>query len=483
LPPSISTCITSRCDFLNSYVAVATDHEEAAQRKKEKIRRRQILPMTYDDAIQFLYNLRLFGTKLGLANTFRLAELSGKPHEQLRFIHVAGTNGKGSTCAMLESIYRTAGLRVGLFTSPHLVSFAERMQVNRRLIPEADVVRLLQGLQPLLQQFPEEGHPTFFELVTVMALRYFAEHRCDLVILETGMGGRLDATNIVTPLTSVITNVQHDHQKWLGETLTAIATEKAGIIKPGVPALTAAEEPDALRVIEEKARQENAPLTRVTAADANRPPLDAIHLPLHGAHQRLNAALAVATVRALTGTIAVTEDAIRRGLSTVYWPGRLQSVRTSSGQTIVLDGAHNPAGAEALRLAFQTEFPTAKPTLIFGVFQDKDSASMVHSLSPIAARIVLVPVHSARSEDPARLVPACREMNPNAPIAVCGSLAEALEQTARDPLVVVAGSLYLVGEAMELLHLATVPANDEKKLNEWGRFKSAADRSTGIPSV
>lgn len=434
--------------------------------------------MTYAEAIEFLYNLRLFGTKLGLANTFRLAELSGNPHEQLRFIHVAGTNGKGSTCAMLESVYRAAGLRVGLFTSPHLVSFAERMQVNRRVIAEDDVVRLLQEMQPLLRQFPEDGHPTFFELITVMAMRYFAAQQCDLVILETGMGGRLDATNIVTPLASVITNVQYDHQKWLGQTLTAIASEKAGIIKPGVPIITAADEPEVLRVIEQKARQENAPLTRVTAADAQRSPPGGIDLPLHGAHQRLNAATAIATVRALADKIAVSDDALQRGLSTVYWPGRLQQVRTSEGRTIVLDGAHNPAGAEALRLAFQTEFPTARPTLIFGVFQDKDSASMVHSLTAIAARIVLVPVHSARSEDPARLVPACREMNPNAPIAVCGSLAEALEQTARDPLVVVAGSLYLVGEAMELLRLATVPTSDEKRLNESSQIAHATQTRT-----
>src|SRR5215471_3959814 len=227
--------------------------------------------MNYSDAIQFLYDLRWFGTKFGLKNTFRLAELAGNPQDRLRFIHVAGTNGKGSTCAMLESIYRGAGLRTGLFTSPHLISFGERIQVNRQPISEPEVVRQVHELQPSLLQFPAEEHPTFFEVVTVMALRHFAAQKCDLVVWETGLGGRLDATNIVTPLASVITNIQYDHQKWLGETLAAIASEKAGIIKPGIPVLTATDEPEALKVIHEIARARKAPLIPVTPADTRVP--------------------------------------------------------------------------------------------------------------------------------------------------------------------------------------------------------------------
>ena len=186
----------------------------------------------------FLYDLRLFGAKFGLENTFKLAALAAIRRTELRFIHVAGTNGKGSTCAMLESIYRAAGLRVGLFTSPHLVAFGERIQVNRQLDrAKRDVVAAGRRDAAVARRaFPDaDAHPTFFEVVTVMALRYFAEQKCDLVIWETGLGGRLDATNIVTPLASVITNIQFDHQKWLGETLARIAAEKAGIIKPGSP--------------------------------------------------------------------------------------------------------------------------------------------------------------------------------------------------------------------------------------------------------
>src|SRR5664280_556175 len=205
--------------------------------------------MTYAEAVQFLYGLRLFGAKFGLENTVKLAALAGNPQNGLRFIHVAGTNGKGSTCAMLESIYRAAGLRVGLFTSPHLVSFRERIQVNRQLIPESEVIRLVSEIRPLLQQFSADNHPTMFEVVTVMALKFFAEQKCDLVIWETGLGGRLDATNIVTPLVSVITNIAFDHQPWLGDTLGKIAAEKAGIIKPGVPVITATDATETLWVI------------------------------------------------------------------------------------------------------------------------------------------------------------------------------------------------------------------------------------------
>src|SRR5690348_6967410 len=205
--------------------------------------------MTYAEAIQFLYSLQLFGANFGLETPRKLAALAGNPQDNLRFIHVAGTNGKGSTCAMLESIYRAAGLKVGLFTSPHLVSFRERIQINREWISQTDVVQLVQEMQQLLKNFSPAAHPSFFELVTVMALRYFAEKGCELVMWETGLGGRLDATNIVTPLASVITNIQFDHERWLGPTLAAIAYEKAGIIKPGIPVLTAADQPAALEVI------------------------------------------------------------------------------------------------------------------------------------------------------------------------------------------------------------------------------------------
>jgi dihydrofolate synthase / folylpolyglutamate synthase len=418
--------------------------------------------MSYSEAIQFLYGLRLFGAKFGLENTFKLAALAGNPQDRLRFIHVAGTNGKGSTCAMLEGIYRAAGLRVGLFTSPHLVSFRERIQVNRQLIPENEVVRLVGELQPWLKQFPAGHHPTFFEVVTVMALKSFAEQKCDLVIWETGLGGRLDATNIVTPLASIITNIALDHQPWLGDTIEKIAAEKAGIIKPGVSVITAAEEPEALAVIERTAREKSAPLEVIAAKRL----ASTLAPPLLGEHQRLNAALAMATVKLLQGEIPLSDVAIRNGLTTVDWPGRLQLVTRPSGQKFLLDGAHNVAGAQVLGRALEKHFSGAKRTLILGVLQDKDWRHICETLAPLAARIFTVPVASERTADQQDLAMACRPTNPSAEVMACNSVAGALERAVGDDFVVVAGSLYLVGEALELLGLSPVTPG-ERALNDW----------------
>ena len=422
---------------------------------------------SYEKAVQFLYQLQWFGSRFGLENTLKLAALSGNPQERLRFIHVAGTNGKGSTCAMLESIYRAAGMRVGLFTSPHLISFRERIQVNRAPIPETDVIRLVEELQADFQQFSAEDHPTFFEAVTVMALRYFAEQDCDLVIWETGLGGRLDATNIVTPLASVITNVQLDHQKWLGETLPQIASEKAGIIKPDVPVITSADEPDAFAVLQKTALEKRAPLTRVESIhDLRESKLDSA-LPLLGEHQLRNAALALAVVKVLQKTIPVSEPEIRHGLASVQWPGRMQIHTTASGQRFVLDGAHNVAGAEALAAALKSYIADARRTLILGILQDKDWAAICRILVPLAQRVILVPVQNQRTTTPEQLLATCRAANPTAEIFSQPSLANALSETASDPLVIISGSLYLVGEALERMGATAMPACNERGLNEW----------------
>ena len=436
--------------------------------------------MTYADSIQFLYGLRLFGTKLGLENTCKLAAIAGDPHRQLRFVHVAGTNGKGSSCAMLESIYRHAGLRVGLFTSPHLVSFRERIQVNRELISEGDVIRLVQQIQGWLGDFSPGWHPTFFEVVAVLALRYFVERECDLVIWETGLGGRLDATNIVTPLASVITNVQFDHEKWLGDTVAEIASEKAGIIKSGVPIITAADHPDALTVITQVAARQRAPLTRVSSADATEPPLDAIQLPLRGEHQKINAVLAVATVRRLSKLIPVSEQSLRRGLERVDWPGRLQKHVTPDGRLVLLDGAHNPAGAQTLRDAVQSYFPGRAPALVLGVMRDKDWAGMLQILLPIASRVLLAPVQTERTASPDDLRLECARIRPGLDATACASLEEALRLTEREPFVLITGSLHFIGEALELLKLLPNSAG-ERKLNEWDASGTPASGAIAQP--
>ena len=386
----------------------------------------------YQQAIDFLYGLQVFGTKFGLENARRLAALAANPERALRFIHVAGTNGKGSTCAMLESIYRDAGLRVGLYTSPHLVRFGERIQANRALMPDSDIVRLVDEAKGWLKQFSEKDHPTFFEVVTVMALRYFAEQRCDLVIWETGMGGRLDATNIVTPVASVITNVQMDHQQWLGDSIEKIAFEKAGIIKPGVPVITAATGA-ALDIIEKVAGELRAPISIVNQ--------EADIQPLPGKHQRMNAAVALETARVLPLPTSP--------LATVAWPGRLQAVGK-----FILDGAHNLPGIEALEREL-----SGRPTVIFGVLRDKDWPAMARAVAKRASRLLFVPVKSKRGLPPPELLTVAAG-------TVCDSLANALEQVKADEKVVITGSLYLVGEAMELLGVASAPPTDERSLNE-----------------
>jgi dihydrofolate synthase/folylpolyglutamate synthase len=408
----------------------------------------------------------MFGFKPGLETPRKLAEVAGSPQDRLRFIHVAGTNGKGSTCAFLESIYRAAGLRVGLFTSPHLVSFRERIQINRTLIPEADVARLAKELCSDIGGQPGTAllRPTFFEFVTVMALRWFAEQHCDSVIWETGLGGRLDATNIVTPLASVITNIAFDHTQWLGDTLAKIAAEKAGIIKPGVPVIISVDAPEALEIIRQRAAELAAPLAIVNGAA----PASSSYckLGLRGGHQQVNAALAVATARALQPVLPVSESAIQRGLETVWWPGRFQVERTAGGQTLVFDGAHNPAGAAALRAALAAEFPAHEPALVIGVLADKDWREVTRALAPLARRIYAVPVRSQRTLASETLAAACRELNPQAQVQACPSLAEALQHCATAPFVVITGSLYLVGEALERLGFAG-EARGERDLNEW----------------
>jgi dihydrofolate synthase/folylpolyglutamate synthase len=449
--------------------------------------------MTYTEALNHLHGLAVFGARFGLETTRKLAASLGNPHERLRFIHVAGTNGKGSTCAMLENVYRSAGWRVGFFTSPHLVSFRERIQINRQLISEADVARLVEEVQQAANrgipsrsgdgegQWPSEhasavttccgsqsrvsGEPTFFEFVTVMALKYFAERQCDLVIWETGLGGRLDATNIVTPLASVITNIALDHQQWLGDTLGKIAAEKAGIIKPGVPVLTAADAPEAVAVIREVAERAGAPFTLVAGElKAGLETGAPLALPLRGAHQRRNAALAMAVVRALQDRLPVSEAALRHGLETVQWAGRLQVVKVS-GREFLLDGAHNLDGVRALVAALRSGFSGQSFALVLGMLGDKDCELMARELAPMAARIVAVRVASNRSMEPAVLAELCRRANPAANVTAHESVKGALEALGGEPRVVIAGSLYLIGEAMERLGLDA--AAGERGLNEW----------------
>ena len=421
--------------------------------------------MTFAESLQFLRDLQWFGARMGLETTRELARHFGHPEDRLRLIHVAGTNGKGSTCAMLESVYRHTGLRVGLYTSPHLVRFSERIQINRNPVSEGDVSRLASELKLALDHLAIK--PTFFEAVTIMALRYFAAQACDLVILETGLGGRLDATNIVTPLASVITNVQLDHQAWLGNTLEQIAFEKAGIIKPFRPLISGIEPGVALDTVLKVAVERGAMVTLSRHPGPYSTKWAGLELPLLGDHQWQNATTALATVQELQPVIQVSDSAIEAGLRGVRWPGRFQVLERKDGKRIVLDGAHNPSGMESLRAGLEHIFPGRRIRLILGAMRDKDWRGMCRIIAPLSGSVLVVPTGSDRGAETGMLEKACREANPRATVSHRQSLAEALEMPGAEEITVITGSLHLIGEATELLLPAGMQEHDERALNEW----------------
>jgi dihydrofolate synthase/folylpolyglutamate synthase len=335
---------------------------------------------------------------------------------------------------MLESITRAAGIKTGLFTSPHLVRFNERIRVDGIPIDDEAVVRGIHQIQSLID---EERHPTFFEITTALAFDYFRGQDVDLVILETGLGGRLDATNVVNPLISVLTSIDLDHQKWLGHTLTEIAIEKAGIIKPGVPVVSGPQFAEVRTILEQVASERSASLSYAEL------PIQDLSIGLAGSYQRVNAAVAVHALR--KAGIKVNQDAIKEGLANVSWPGRFQRI----GNRVILDGAHNPAASKVLVETWMECVGEQRATIIFGGLRDKDLEGMVSTLSTIAARFLTVPIRSQRAASPA-------EIQPFVPKHLTAdrldSAAQALDLAYRfDDPILVTGSLFLVGEFLAIL--------------------------------
>lgn len=388
--------------------------------------------MTPHESLAWLNATQFFGVKLGLDNTRRLLDAAGCPEASLRIFHVAGTNGKGSVCAMLDSILRAAGLRTGLYTSPHLTDFRERIRVDGAMIPSAALADILTRIRRDAEGWSHS--PTFFEIATVLALVHFAREKCEAVVLETGMGGRLDATNAVTPVVSVITPIAIDHAQWLGNSIAEIAAEKAGIIKPGIPVVSAPQLPEARRVIKARAHACGSPLTFVGSPCPRQ-------LGLRGEHQQWNAALAVAALDA--ASLEPGEEAVARGLREVSWPARFHQI----GGRFIVDGAHNPHAAHALVETWKAAFGTARATVVFGALDDKDYSEMISLLSGIAHAFFFVPVASPRSAD-TQAFPAPT----GCPSQTFSSLPDALE-AARElpPPILITGSLFLAGEALSLL--------------------------------
>ncbi|MFO0705573.1 MAG: folylpolyglutamate synthase/dihydrofolate synthase family protein [Nitrospira sp.] len=416
--------------------------------------------MTYSDAIAYLYGLQKHGIKLGLENMRSLLERVGRPERRLRVLHVAGTNGKGSTAAMAASILQAAGYRVGLYTSPHLIDFRERIRVDRVMIAEQQVADLTARLRDAIVP---DLTPTFFELTTAMALLHFAESGVDAAVLEVGLGGRFDATNVVEPVACAITTIGLDHQEYLGHTERAIAFEKAGIIKPGVPVVVGRIAGEPWDVIAQVAWERHAPIVRLgddchtTGAGPDEftyigPGLQAdhLHVPLAGAHQLDNAGCAVALIEAAGSCgLPVGVEAIRRGLATVTWEGRLELV--DRHPAVLLDGAHNPAAAAVLA-AYLAEWlaahPHARLILVLGMMRDKDARGFVEPLRSLVSEVVLTQAELARSASAGELRQAVGDR-----FAVCheaptagDALALARSRAADHDLICVTGSLMLVGE-------------------------------------
>lgn len=427
--------------------------------------------MSYKEALAWLYSLQRFGIKLGLENTRRLLEeccrgvgleRPGRSDEWKaaapKIIHVAGTNGKGSVCAMMDAICRAQGYRTGLFTSPHLVTFRERIRINGKMISETAVAKGLTTIRNLIAHW--DPHPTFFEITTALALKYFSEANLNVMILETGIGGRLDATNAIESDVAVITAIDFDHEEWLGNTLGQIAGEKAGIIKQAVPVVSTPQQAEASRVICAHAAECKAPLTVITGS------YNASPVGLRGKYQAQNAALAVAAVRAVR--IDLDDSAIMRGLASIQWPARFQKW----DERTIIDGAHNPAAARALAETWREVFGHQKATLVLAVLSDKDLRGICEALASIANSIILPKIRSERAASRKQLARILHDVcstgaspagnRSSCPdISVVPSVAKALDVArSRQNRILITGSLHFAGEV--LAHLRGEPAAFEE---------------------
>ncbi|HEY63424.1 MAG TPA: bifunctional folylpolyglutamate synthase/dihydrofolate synthase [Caldilineae bacterium] len=452
----------------------------------------------YQSALDYIYGPARYhrhgcsAVRYDLSRMRRLLERLGNPHERFQCVHIAGTKGKGSTAALTESVLRAAGHRTGLFTSPHLHTFRERIRLNGALIPKQDLIELLERCKPVLESEPER---TTFETITTLAFTYFAEQRVDWAVLEVGLGGRLDATNVVHPAACAITSLSLDHTNVLGHTLSLIAWEKAGIIKPGIPVISAPQAEEAMKVIVDMCRTTGARLE--TAGPAPTSPddptyvwqwtargeidlsgqiftvqgpqgilLEDLPVPFLGRHQLNNACVAVAILCNLRGQGAVIPDAaIYEGMAQARWPGRLEVLAREPW--IVVDSAHNVDSAQKLRLALQELFTYRRLGLVFGASRDKDIRGMLEVFLPMAARSVVSASLHPRAADPLDLATLARSILPDAPLSVTYTMEDALDEILAwaepDDLILVTGSIFAVAAARAVLaergH-ARFPADD-----------------------
>ncbi len=425
--------------------------------------------MSYSDTIQYLYNLQKYGIKFGLENILSMMSCLGNPHKSFKVIHVAGTNGKGSTSAMIAQILGKTGFRVGLYSSPHLVSFTERIRVNGEKISEEDVIRLTGFIRDKILKDISQLSPTFFEVVTSMAFYYFKERAVDWAVVEVGMGGRLDATNVVEPEATVITNVSLDHMEFLGNSIKEIAHEKAGIIKDSVPVISAVENSDALSVIEDRCREKGCDLSLygrdfkgfLKEMDASnilfdysgsRDYLD-IHLSLSGIHQLYNSCIAIKVSEILKEKgVRIDESSIRDALSGLQWEGRLE--RLSDRPLIYLDSAHNPAAALCLSETLKELLPDYKNLiLVLGIMKDKDIKGVMMPLLPMCKEAIFTRPDYERAAEPEHLYEIARGLGFSGHVR--NRLNDAIDMAMSlwndGDVILVTGSFYTTGEVKQIL--------------------------------
>ena len=413
--------------------------------------------MTYREAIEYINGVRWLGSKPGLERVSELLRRLGEPQKKLKFVHVAGTNGKGSCAAMLASVLRAAGYRTGLFTSPYLWRFNERMQLNGEPIGDDTLADVTARLKPQAEAMAD--HPTEFEMMTAAALLWYAEAGCDVVVLEVGLGGRFDATNVIeAPEVSVIMNIGLDHTEILGDTPEKIALEKAGIVKPGCPCVLYQQTAGVENVVRQVCAERGAPL-RIADFSAIRPEFDSLEgqvftyknepyaIPLLGAHQLKNAAVAIEAAGVLREKgWRIEQDALEHGLYAVSWPARFELLREEP--PFVVDGGHNVQCAETVADNLLRYFPDQRRVLLLGVLRDKDVAGMLSVLAPAADAFVCVTPDSPRALPAEELAELLRPYGK--PVTACGGIpegvSEALAQAGDDAMVCAVGSLYMAGE-------------------------------------
>lgn len=412
--------------------------------------------MTYTETLNYIFNLRGGEIDLRLHRVESALSLFGRPERCYPAFHIAGTNGKGSTAALLQRMLSAGGYRAALYTSPHVVSFTERIRVGEEEISQEEVVELAEEIKDKLAK--ESASLTFFEFVTVMALLYFARRRVDLAVVEVGMGGRLDATNLVIPVVSVITSISRDHEAYLGSDLLAIAREKGGIIKPGVPVLCGSLTPEVKEFLRAMAVAKGCAHYFLGQDFAVALKSDGLFdyrgvksnfmnlsLALRGRYQRNNAALALGALEIAAKDFPVSEAAVREGLTTVFWPGRFEVIRRRP--TVILDGAHNDDGVRVLVEEVRDFIGLKKVKLLFAAMEDKDWASMLGKLSDVASAAVLTRVPVQRSANPWKIAEAVGEKIPLTVIENPGqALRFLLDRAGPDEVILIAGSLYLLGE-------------------------------------